>query len=81
MAGIEGIFRHTCEDVMRVMRREKDSLMAMLEAFVHDPLISWRLLPQQSTAVSAPRSSAAGALPPRTPNQHASRGVLCELVR
>lgn len=29
---------------MRVLRSNKDSLMAMLEAFVYDPLISWRLL-------------------------------------
>ena len=29
---------------MRVLRANKDSVMAMLEAFVYDPLISWRLL-------------------------------------
>jgi FKBP12-rapamycin complex-associated protein len=29
---------------MRVLRSEKDSVMAMLEAFVYDPLINWRLL-------------------------------------
>lgn len=29
---------------MKVLRESKDSLMAMLEAFVYDPLISWRLL-------------------------------------
>ena len=29
---------------MRVLRSNKDSVMAMLEAFVHDPLINWRLL-------------------------------------
>jgi phosphatidylinositol kinase/protein kinase (PI-3 family) len=29
---------------MRVLRANKDSVMAMLEAFVHDPLINWRLL-------------------------------------
>ena len=29
---------------MRVLRENKESLMAVLEAFVHDPLISWRLL-------------------------------------
>jgi len=28
---------------MRVLRENKDSLMAVLEAFVYDPLISWRL--------------------------------------
>ena len=36
--------RFTCENVMRVLRSNKDSVMAMLEAFVHDPLINWRLL-------------------------------------
>ena len=29
---------------MRVLRSNRDSVMAMLEAFVHDPLINWRLL-------------------------------------
>ena len=29
---------------MRVLRENKDSLMAVLEAFVYDPLINWRLL-------------------------------------
>lgn len=43
---IEGIFRSTCENVMTVLRENRDSLMAMLEAFVNDPLISWRLLAQ-----------------------------------
>jgi hypothetical protein len=30
--------------VMSVLRENRDSVMAMLEAFVYDPLISWRLL-------------------------------------
>jgi len=29
---------------MKVLRENKESLMAVLEAFVHDPLIGWRLL-------------------------------------
>jgi serine/threonine-protein kinase mTOR len=44
VSGIEGNFRTTCEAVMEVLRENKDSLMAMLEAFVHDPLLSWRLI-------------------------------------
>ena len=44
VSGIEGNFRSVCEAVMRVLRENKDSVMAMLEAFVHDPLINWRLL-------------------------------------
>jgi serine/threonine-protein kinase mTOR len=44
VSGIEGSFRITCEITMRVLRDNKESLMAMLEAFVYDPLISWRLM-------------------------------------
>eukprot|EP00300_Choanocystis_sp_HF-7_P014320 c18647_g1_i1.p1 GENE.c18647_g1_i1~~c18647_g1_i1.p1 ORF type:complete len:738 (-),score=200.72 c18647_g1_i1:144-2357(-) len=44
VSGIEGNFRSTCERVMQVLRDNKESAMAMLEAFVHDPLINWRLL-------------------------------------
>jgi phosphatidylinositol kinase/protein kinase (PI-3 family) len=44
VSGIEGNFRIICENVMRMLRENKDSLMAMLEAFVYDPLINWRLL-------------------------------------
>ncbi|KAL3477332.1 armadillo-type protein [Aspergillus californicus] len=43
VSNIEGSYRITCEAVMRVLRENKDSLMAVLEAFIHDPLINWRL--------------------------------------
>ncbi|XP_011088032.1 serine/threonine-protein kinase TOR [Sesamum indicum] len=57
VSGIEGNFRSTCENVMQVLRSNKDSVMAMMEAFVHDPLINWRLfnfneVPQMSTLTS-----------------------------
>lgn len=38
---------------MRVLRSNKDSVMAMLEAFVHDPLINWRLLNTPEAAPDA----------------------------
>lgn len=44
VSGIEGTFRITCENSMRVLRDNKESIMAVLEAFVHDPLINWRLI-------------------------------------
>ena len=44
MTGIEGNFRRTCNSVMMVLRENKDSLMAVLEAFVYDPLLNWRLM-------------------------------------
>ena len=44
VTGIEGNFRETCNNVMRVLRENKDSVMAVLEAFVYDPLLNWRLI-------------------------------------
>ena len=44
VTGIEGTYRSTCESTMEVLRRNKDSLMAVLEAFVYDPLLNWRLI-------------------------------------
>ncbi len=37
--------------VMSVLRDNRDSVMAMLEAFVYDPLISWRLLANKEAPV------------------------------
>ena len=48
VSNIEGSFRTTCENVMRVLRDNKESLMAVLEAFVHDPLLTWRLDSRES---------------------------------
>jgi len=69
VSGVEGLFRSTSENVMHVLRDNKESLMAMLEAFVHDPLINWRLLDlnsstdtKQNTA-SKPTTTAPGMLP------------------
>ncbi len=44
ISGVEGTYRATCERVMIVLRESSDSLLAMLEAFVYDPLISLRFL-------------------------------------
>ncbi|KAJ6525906.1 phosphatidylinositol 3-kinase [Mycena vulgaris] len=44
VSGIEGSFRKTCEISMQVLRDNEESLMAVLEAFVYDPLINWRLV-------------------------------------
>jgi FKBP12-rapamycin complex-associated protein len=42
--GIDGNYRLTCQRVMSVLRENKDSVMAVLEAFVYDPLLNWRLM-------------------------------------
>ena len=41
--GIHGIFKNTCEKVLKMLRRNKESIIAIIEAFRYDPLIGWRL--------------------------------------
>jgi hypothetical protein len=36
-----GVYRNACEITMRILRENKDSLMSVLEAFIHDPLVEW----------------------------------------
>ena len=48
ISAVEGTFRSTCVGVMST-RSHQDRLMAMLEAFIHDPLIKWRLLQPEAT--------------------------------
>lgn len=38
-----GTYQITCEQVLKVLRHERDSLLAVLEAFVYDPLLNWNL--------------------------------------
>jgi FKBP12-rapamycin complex-associated protein len=73
VAGIEGSYRSTCERTMTVLRDSRDSLVAMLEAFVHDPLISWRLagLSEASSDRPPPPSTAGNAN--KNPLQQRSR--------
>ncbi|XP_072012516.1 serine/threonine-protein kinase mTOR isoform X6 [Engystomops pustulosus] len=44
VTGLDGNYRITCHTVMEVLREHKDSVMAVLEAFVYDPLLNWRLM-------------------------------------
>jgi FKBP12-rapamycin complex-associated protein len=44
VTGIDGNYRMTCESVLEVLRSHRDSVMAVLEAFVYDPLLNWRLM-------------------------------------
>lgn len=41
ITGVEGVFRRASEVTMGILRNNKDSLMSVLETFVHDPLVDW----------------------------------------
>lgn len=65
VSGVEGSYRSTCERTMSVLRGSRDSLVTMLEAFVYDPLISWRLVDLSTGLASGSTSERPGGAVPR----------------
>jgi serine/threonine-protein kinase ATR len=41
VTGTEGVFRKAAEISYEILRNNSESLMSVLEAFVHDPLVEW----------------------------------------
>ncbi|KAJ9446372.1 Serine/threonine-protein kinase tor1 [Diplonema papillatum] len=54
VGGVRGVFRHTAISTMGALRRGTPLLMAVLEAFLHDPLLQWRLV-LDNTEPTAPQ--------------------------
>lgn len=38
---MQGIFRLACEHVLKTMKKGRETLLTLLEAFVYDPLVDW----------------------------------------
>lgn len=57
---IEGNFRTTCEAVMGVLRTHECSVMAVFEAFIHDPLLNWQLVADGEKKEQKPANRIAG---------------------
>ncbi|CAJ1023013.1 Domain of unknown function (DUF3385)/FAT domain/FKBP12-rapamycin binding domain/Phosphatidylinositol 3- and 4-kinase/FATC domain containing protein, putative [Leishmania lindenbergi] len=43
ITGVDGVYRMTCELAMKNLHRHSENLLSILEAFIYDPLINWRL--------------------------------------
>ncbi|XP_022748509.1 serine/threonine-protein kinase ATR-like isoform X3 [Durio zibethinus] len=41
ITGYEGIFLRICEITLSVLRTHRETLMSILETFIHDPLVEW----------------------------------------
>lgn len=38
---LQGTFRLSCEHVLKSLKRGRETLLTLLEAFVYDPLVDW----------------------------------------
>ncbi|XP_063934034.1 serine-protein kinase ATM-like isoform X2 [Zophobas morio] len=46
LPGVEGVFRRCCEETLRLLRNNHESLYTILEVFIHDPLHKWTISPK-----------------------------------
>ncbi|KAF9923098.1 serine/threonine-protein kinase M1 [Linnemannia zychae] len=63
LSGYDGVFRISCEKTLTVFRDNTESLVSVLEGFLHDPLVEWsgRKRNQQRDAAVAAAAAAAVA--------------------
>lgn len=45
----QGIFRLGCEHVLKSLKRGRETLLTLLEAFVYDPLVDWTIAEDSAT--------------------------------
>ncbi|KAI9091728.1 hypothetical protein DFS34DRAFT_584387 [Phlyctochytrium arcticum] len=45
ITGLEGAFRRSCEESLRVFREDAEMLMTILDVFRYDPLYNWKVTP------------------------------------
>ena len=50
VTGIEGNYRITCERILRLIRQNRYSILAVLEAFVYDPVLNWFKIPDTNAS-------------------------------
>eukprot|EP00873_Tetraselmis_striata_P024237 jgi/Tetstr1/444501/TSEL_032380.t1 len=56
--GIEGVFRSVCSITLQVLRAHRETILSILETFVHDPLVEWdRPAPRSGPAQQASAES------------------------
>ena len=60
-SGVDGTFRATCERVMALLRKNRDTLLTVLETFVYDPLLTWKLLDDAAAAAAAAAAASASS--------------------
>ena len=56
ITGYEGMFLRVCEITLRVLRTHRETLISVLETFIHDPLVEWTKSYKSSGEVQNPHA-------------------------
>ena len=65
---VDGAFRETCEMTLQILQKNKEPLLSVLHAFIHDPLLTWQNadaapVPRAPSLLRPPQERAAAAIP------------------
>jgi len=41
VSGVEGVYRHTFENTLSILRKHQGNIVSIMDTFVHDPLVDW----------------------------------------
>lgn len=54
---IQGTFRLACEHVLKTLKKGRETLLTLLEAFVYDPLVDWAVAEDTIGGANEPASN------------------------
>ena len=41
VSGVEGVYRHSFENTLSILRKHRGNILSIMDTFVHDPLVDW----------------------------------------
>lgn len=41
VSGVEGVYRHSFENTLSILRKHQGNILSIMDTFVHDPLVDW----------------------------------------
>jgi len=53
VTGVQGTFTRCCQQTVRVLRAQYESVLTIVEVFLHDPLYAWALSPAKVRSPSS----------------------------
>jgi serine/threonine-protein kinase ATR len=65
VAGVEGVYRRSCETTLSVLRKHCGTILSVMDTFVHDPLVEWARDEKKLRNIAASTSGVAEAENPQ----------------
>lgn len=75
VTGVEGVFRLSCEEVLKILKQGRETLLTLLEAFVYDPLVDWTTANDTAFASAFYGGGATGVTDNKMNKKEMERGV------